>query len=103
MLRAVVLCLLLLVSVGCSVSRPEEDASGEEIYRLLCSNCHAEDMGGGALGPSLGPGSNSATQPDAFIEFAIVNGKGSMPSFGNVLNDRQVDRLVDYIRQVQAR
>jgi len=100
---AFALCLLLVISVGCSVSRPEEDASGEEIYGLLCSNCHAEDLRGGALGPSLGPGSNSETQPDAFIEFAIVNGKGSMPSFGNVLNDAQVDRLVDYIRQVQAR
>lgn len=54
------------------------------------------------MGPALGPGSNSAEQPDSFIEFAIVNGKGSMPSFEASLNEGQVDLLVDYIREVQS-
>lgn len=102
MVRALALALLVL-SAACSVSRPDDDATGEEIYQLLCSNCHGEDLEGGALGPSLGPESVSAHQPDSFIEFAIVNGKGSMPSFGNVLHDSQVDLLVAYIREVQGR
>lgn len=102
MVRAFAVSLLLLIA-ACSVSRPDDDANGEEIYQLLCSNCHGEDLQGGALGPSLGADSVSADQPDSFIEFAIVNGKGSMPSFGNVLNDSQVDLLVGYIREVQSR
>lgn len=100
MSRLLVVVLTVLVT-SCSVSRPSEDASGEEVYQLLCANCHGVDLEGGALGPSLGADSVSASQPDAFIEFAIVNGKGSMPSFESVLNDSQVDRLVGYIRQVQ--
>ncbi len=102
MVRALAIALLVLIA-ACSVSRPDADATGEEIFRLLCSNCHGEDLRGGALGPSLASGSVSAGQPDSYIEFAVVNGKGSMPSFGNVLNDRQVDLLVAYIREVQGR
>jgi mono/diheme cytochrome c family protein len=101
MVRALAITLLLLTT-ACSVSRPDQDATGEEVYQLLCSNCHGEDLLGGPLGPSLGAGSVSAGQRDSFVEFAIVNGKGSMPSFGNVLNDSQVDLLIAYIREVQG-
>jgi mono/diheme cytochrome c family protein len=93
---------LLLTLSACSVSRPQPDDSGEEIYQQLCSNCHGVFLEGATLGPALGPGSNSAEQPDSFIEFAIVNGKGSMPSFEASLNEGQVDLLVDYIREVQS-
>lgn len=95
--------LILVVSIaGCSVSRPGEDATGEETFQLLCANCHGVDLEGNPLGPAIGPGSNAAERPDAFLEFAIVNGKGSMPSFESVLDDAQVGRLIDYIREVQA-
>lgn len=49
----------------------------------------------------MGPGSNSADQPDEFLEVTIVNGRGSMPSFSSSLDDDQLDRLVAYIREVQ--
>ncbi|MEA1904059.1 MAG: cytochrome c [Actinomycetota bacterium] len=96
----IVMIVLLTVS-ACSVSRPGEDDTGEEIYSQLCANCHAEDLSGGPLGPAIGPGSDSVALPDAFFEFAIVNGRGSMPSFSQVLDEEQVDRLVEYIREVQ--
>lgn len=93
---------LLLILSACSVSRPQPGDSGEEIYQQLCANCHGVDLEGTPLGVALGPGSNSADQPDSFIEFAIVNGKGSMPSFEASLQDGQVDLLVEYIREVQS-
>jgi cytochrome c551 len=86
---------------GCSVGRPAEDASGEEIYTQLCSNCHGDDLSGG-VGPALGPDSNAASEPDEFLEFTILNGRGRMPSFDSSLNEAQLDRLVAYIREVQA-
>lgn len=92
--------LLTLTLASCSLGGPEEDATGEEIYGQLCSRCHADDLGGG-IGPSLGPGSNAATETDEFIEFTVVNGRGRMPSFPS-LDDRQVGRLVQYIREVQS-
>jgi mono/diheme cytochrome c family protein len=74
---------------------------GEEVYAQLCSNCHGEDLSGG-VGPALGPGSNAASEPDEFLEFTIVNGRGRMPSFESSLNEAQLDRLVTYIREAQA-
>jgi mono/diheme cytochrome c family protein len=87
---------------ACSVGRPADDASGDEIYRQLCVHCHGADLSGG-IGPALGPGSNAAAQPDAFLVFTINNGRGSMPSFSSSLNSAQVDRLVAYIREEQGR
>ena len=90
---------LLLVS-ACSVARPPPDATGEEIYQMLCTNCHGDDLSGG-IGPAIGPGSESARQPDAFLEVTILHGRGRMPSFDSSLDDAQLDRLIRYIREKQ--
>lgn len=91
---------MLVVVAGCSIGRPAEDATGEEIFSQVCSRCHSEDLSG-AIGPPLGPGSNTATESDEFIVFTIHNGRGRMPSFSSVLSDAQVDRVVAYLRKVQ--
>jgi mono/diheme cytochrome c family protein len=93
------LAAALLVLVACT-SPPAPDASGEEIYLELCARCHADDLSGG-IGPAVGSGSNSAIQPDSFLALTITRGRGRMPSFGSVLDQAQVDRLVAYIRQEQ--
>ena len=93
--------ILFLILTACSVVRPAEDASGEEIYQQLCANCHSSDLSG-EIGPPLGPGSNSSTQPDTFLTFTVLRGRGRMPSFSSSLDDAQLDRLVGYIREVQA-
>lgn len=94
--------VMFLVVSACSVGRPPDDAAGDEIYRQLCVNCHGADLGGG-IGPPLGPGSNAARQPDEFLEFAIMDGRGAMPSFSSSLDEHQLDRLVVYLREEQAR
>lgn len=100
MRRSVTSLVLLVVLTGCSLGGPAEDATGEEIYTELCARCHGPDLNGG-VGPALGPGANSASEPDEYLEFTIINGRGRMPSFSS-LSDQQVDRLVDYIREVQG-
>ncbi len=95
-----VLLVMVLLLVGCSVGRPPEDATGEEIYAQLCSNCHGDDLEGN-VGPALGPGSHAAEEDDEYLEFTIVNGRGRMPSFESSLDEVQVDRLIAYIREVQ--
>jgi dihydro-heme d1 dehydrogenase len=95
------LLVLAIALVGCSVGRPAEDATGEEIYAQLCSRCHGADLSG-AIGPSLGPGSLTAAETDEFLEFTIVHGRGRMPSFESSLDETQMDRLIAYIREVQA-
>ena len=93
--------LLLVLVAGCT-GRPPAEATGEEIYLQLCSNCHGDDLGGG-VGPGLGPGSASEEHPDTFLEAAIVAGRGRMPSFRSSLDDDQLVRLIGYIREVQGR
>jgi len=100
MKRVALLTLSGLLAAAC-VGRPAEDASGEEIYLQLCSNCHGDELEGG-IGAPLGPGSNAAEQPDEFMRLAITEGRGRMPSFSSTLTDEQVERLIEYIREAQA-
>jgi mono/diheme cytochrome c family protein len=100
--RALVTAALVAALLpACSVGRPPEDATGVEIYSMLCANCHGDDLEGG-IGPPLGPGSNSSDRPDSFLETTIEHGRGRMPSFESSLDEDQLDRLIDYIREVQG-
>lgn len=89
-----------LITTSCSFGGPSDDATGEEIYAELCASCHAPDLSGG-LGPPLDSGSNAAIEDDEYLEFTITNGRGRMPSFSSSLDETQMDRLVDFIRQEQ--
>ena len=93
----IVACLLLLAAC---TGPPAPDASGEEIYRQLCANCHGNDLNGG-VGPAVGAGSNSAAQDDDFLVLTITRGRGPMPSFDSTLSDDEISRVVDYLRTEQ--
>jgi len=99
-MRRLLAVLLLGLTACSSVTRPGPEDTGEQIYTALCVNCHGPNLVGG-IGPPLGPGSNAARQPDEFLSFAIIEGRGRMPSFSTVLNDQQVEKLISYIREVQ--
>lgn len=91
-----VAALLLTACTG----RPAPDATGSEIYSQLCARCHGGDLQG-RIGPSLGAGSEIADRDDDFLYAVITGGRGSMPAFGNTLDDEQVDRLIEFIRTEQ--
>ena len=99
-MRRLAIVALLGVLVSACVGRPDADASGEEIYLQLCSNCHGAQLEGG-IGPALGPGTNAAEQPDEYLRVTIVEGRGRMPSFSSSLTEDQVGRLIDYLREAQ--
>jgi mono/diheme cytochrome c family protein len=100
MTRVLAVAIGALLVSSC-LGRPAPEAGGEEIYLELCSNCHGAQLQGG-LGPALGPGSNSAGQPDEFLRVSITEGRGRMPSFSSTLSESQVDRLIAYLRQEQS-
>lgn len=91
---------LVLSLAACGVGSVPDGATGEQIYRANCANCHGLELEG-LIGPALGPGSNAAAQPDSFIETTVLHGRGSMPSFRSTLEDDQIGRLIEYIRQAQ--
>jgi mono/diheme cytochrome c family protein len=95
------LALVATLTAAC-IGRAAPDATGEEIYLQLCANCHGDQYEGG-LGPALGPGTNSAAQPDEFLRMSILEGMGRMPSFASSLSPDQVEVLVAHLRDVQGR
>jgi mono/diheme cytochrome c family protein len=100
-MRRLLLSLLIVVVAACS-GPPDEDATGIEIYRQLCSSCHGVDLSGG-VGPGLGSGSFSESMSDEVLTQVISRGRGSrMPAFSRTLSDAQMDRLVSYLREVQS-
>ena len=99
-MRRVGAIVAMALLTGCSLGGPADDATGEDIYAQLCARCHGADLDGG-VGPALGPGSAAASEDDEYIEFTISEGRGRMPSFESLQAD-QLDRLVDYVRGVQA-
>lgn len=94
--------MALLTLAACSEAGPGPGATGEEIYTQLCAACHAPDLSGG-IGPPLGPGSHASQQPDEFLEVTIMRGRGRMPSFSTALDEEQLGRLIEHIREVQGR
>jgi aldose sugar dehydrogenase len=101
MRRVVPAVILVLLAVACT-DRPDESATGAEIFGQICAACHAPDLSGG-IGPPLGPGSHAAAQTDEYLLATISLGRGSrMPSFSRTLTDEQIRAVVDYIREVQA-
>jgi mono/diheme cytochrome c family protein len=100
-MRRFVINVLIAASVAACVGRPPQDATGEEIYLQLCSNCHGDELQG-AAGPALGPGSGTVEQPDEFLRVTILQGRGRMPSFSSSLSVEQVEDLIGYIREVQG-
>lgn len=79
-----------------------EDLSGRDLYNLACSRCHAVDLTGiEEIAPPLGAGSEATEDSDVRIAKRIREGEDEMPRFGNVLNDEQIAKLVEYIRQIQ--
>lgn len=88
-----------LVLTACT-GPPPTDATGQEIYQQVCSNCHGEYLEGG-LGPAIGAGSNAAAQEDDFLVLTIARGRGRMPSFDSTLTDEQISRVVEYLRAQQ--
>ena len=100
-MRSLALILAAVLTLSACTGQPEADASGSEIYSQLCARCHGADLGGG-IGPALGAGSDLVDRADDYIEGVIRGGRGSMPAFGNTLDDNQIERLIGFLRSEQS-
>ena len=74
---------------------------GGQIYRMHCASCH------GAGGTSTMPNAPSFArgerlmQPDQVLLGAIRRGRGAMPGFFGVLNDRDTLDVIAYLRSIR--
>jgi mono/diheme cytochrome c family protein len=70
---------------------------GRDIYDVRCATCHGA-AGQGGQGPRLA-GTVLVNYPDAADEIAIVvEGRGAMPPFGEMLSEEEIAAVVTFTR-----
>jgi mono/diheme cytochrome c family protein len=76
----------------------EGELDVNQVFASTCGWCHSD--GGRAAGK--GPQLMHSQRTDDFIRERIKTGKpGSMPAFGEVFDDKQIDAIVKYIRDLK--
>ena len=72
---------------------------GRKTYQIQCAVCHGEN-GRGELGPAIGNPPTLALTTDAFLRYAIVNGRDGtdMPAFGEILSDEEINGVTAFLR-----
>jgi len=87
-------------------SDPASIDRGKKYYFQYCSSCHgAKAMGDGPVAASLNPKPTnlvamSGGHPDGDFSWKIANGRGAMPAWKSLLNDKQIWDLVNYIQNL---
>jgi mono/diheme cytochrome c family protein/rhodanese-related sulfurtransferase len=78
---------------------PGDVALGKKLYNKTCATCHGV-KGEGVSAPALGNPMFLATASDAFLRYAIAEGRDSTPmrAFKNELKKEEIDALTAYIR-----
>ncbi|GBR08110.1 c-type cytochrome [Acetobacter oeni] len=76
-------------------------ATGEAVYHHVCQACHMPDGKGarniaGAGFPALA--GNARLQDPGYPIYMVLNGRGGMPWFSGLLNDKQIADVVNYVR-----
>ena len=112
-MRIYVLALAVLVSVAgfARESRGDNVRPAAQTYRRYCISCHGTD---GKAKTSKGKYSHARDLTDAQwqadvsderIFNSIMNGRnqrGNMPAFADKLNEKEVNLLVSFVRELKA-
>jgi len=82
------------------ISSVEISAEGQQVYVEVCQACHMADArGGGGAGlgiPALAGNPNMADKD--LIIGVLVNGRGGMPWFTDMLSADQIAAVLTYVR-----
>lgn len=93
-----------------SLSYAKGDAGkGKTVFANNCATCHGvKGAGDGIAASSLNPkpanfakGKFKYGSDDASLKKTIKNGKGSMPPWGSVLSDKDIDNVIAHIRSLK--
>jgi cytochrome c oxidase cbb3-type subunit 3 len=78
---------------------PGDIELGRKTYHEQCAVCHGKN-GQGELAPAIGNPAMLALTTDAFIRYAIVNGRDGtdMPAFGEILSAAEIDGVTAFLR-----
>jgi len=98
-------CLALHLACRGTPGAGDTRAEGKELFDSGCGKCHGSDGRGGvpaaeglAAPRNFVDASFQASRTDAQLREAVTSGKGQMPPFGRVYDERQLGLLVAHIR-----
>ncbi len=110
-----VLASVCLILIFAGNSSAQSAASGEELYQYYCAQCHGEKLDGKGINatedlPTAPKDFTSEKTLPVFSDKQIVNtivhgGPAEqlsfiMPSWGDILNDEEIELLKGYLRKV---
>ena len=95
--------VVAMLCLAASVSRAQDVANGEKVYKAKCMACHGPDGKGdtaaGKATKSRDFGSDEVKkESDATWTDIIVKGKNKMPSYDKKITEAEVKDVVAYIR-----
>lgn len=75
------------------------EPDGEKLYRRVCAACHMADAAG-AVGAGVYPSlvKNPNLAASGYPLLVIMKGLNGMPPIGNMMSDKQVADVTNYIR-----
>jgi mono/diheme cytochrome c family protein len=90
------------VEVMSILNSPELIAEGERLFNITCKSCHGVEGYGTAMAPALNNQLFLESTPDVAIYQIIAGGvpETLMPAWGSRLNDREIQSLVAYLRDM---
>jgi cbb3-type cytochrome c oxidase subunit III len=83
---------------------PEMIAEGQQLFGLLCKQCHGTSGQGTQLGPALNTQNLLNNTPDAAIRQIIAMGVDGtmMPAWGGRLTDADINAITAYLRSWES-
>lgn len=98
--KLLTLCALSLLCLSLLSNAPLQDTpDGAFLYKKNCKVCHGKDASKETKKvPSL---MRSEVNADGMREM-IINGKETMPAFGEQLNEVEIEALISYVQSLQA-
>ena len=89
---------LMLVSSWCAAA---DIVKGAQVYGLHCVTCHGRNgVSVMPAAPNLARG-EGLMQPDIMLLDSIRRGKGAMPAYLGILNDREVLDVIAFMRTLR--
>lgn len=96
----------IIGSVASSQTAPRAASPAASVFKTNCAVCHGDDGAGSALGKHLHTpdlrSSRVHQQTPSALAAAIGKGKNNMPPFAAKLSSKEIQQLVEYVRQFHA-
>ncbi|MDX8381607.1 MAG: cytochrome c [Ghiorsea sp.] len=92
-----ILSALAALSFMSAPAFAEDGISGPKIFKKKCKMCHAMDR------KRVGTKVSAMPTDAAVLKNSITNGKGRMPKFGHKLSSEEIDAVVAFLQESQAK